>query len=180
MNLYWFMGFLEGEGNFSIKTQKDGTHFILSQHEESTKTMEGIYKLISNWEPDSNCPIKNNIKKIPNTIYPDKNKVRVIVTAVDYLYWVFIPNLLKYPFQTRKAIDFIQWVIVVYMKKHGLHRTREGRDLINIIKLNQNKLRYGINRIIDKSLIYDILKRKSLYNVINTHDSNYRRRDYNI
>jgi hypothetical protein len=42
------MGFLEGEGNFSIKTQKDGTHFILSQHEESTKTMEGIYKLISN------------------------------------------------------------------------------------------------------------------------------------
>lgn len=43
INLCWLIGFIEGEGSFCIKTQKDATHFILTQHKESTATIQGIH-----------------------------------------------------------------------------------------------------------------------------------------
>lgn len=99
-NLYWLIGFIEAEGSFSIKTQKNGLHFCISQRKESAAVMQSIINYFLALEPDINCPIKDDLKPISNKLYPDNNKVRVFTTTIDFHYWILIPHLLNYPFQS--------------------------------------------------------------------------------
>lgn len=171
-NIYWFIGFIEAEGSFSIKTQKDGTHFIVGQREESEPCLQLILDNLLKLNPDKNCPV--SIQTISNKLYKDKNKLRIIVTAVDYLYWCFIPYLLQYPFQARKGIDFILWLIAVQLKKKGFLKTEEGQLILQNIKDNHNSRRYFINK---NPLLRDLLsifKQDPLYSLSNTHEYNYR------
>lgn len=113
-------------------------------------------------------------------MYPNKDKVRIFITTVDYIYWVFIPNILKYPFQSRKHIDFIQWIIVVYMKKHGLLKTNHQwwLELLTLIKDNMNKHRYSNNKVVNITTILNVLNMGSIYDITKSHDINYRHGRY--
>ena len=48
--------------------------------------MECILDYFYLLKPNKNCPIQNSINPISKKLYLDGNKVRIILTQVDYLY----------------------------------------------------------------------------------------------
>lgn len=174
INLYWLIGFIEAEGSFSIKTQKNGLHFCISQRRESAAVMQSIINYFLALKPDINCPIKDDLKPISNKLYPDNKKVRVFTTTMDFHYWVLIPHLLNYPFQSRKGVDFLLWSILVIMKKHGLFKTDIGLDLLNEIKKCHNSKRYINKDLINVNTLLNMLSITPFYDLNKTHEYNYR------
>ena len=66
------------------------------------------------------------------------------------------------------------------MKKHGLLKTVEGQTLLTIIKANMNSKRYNNNNIIDIKLVYNMFNMHSIYDISQTHETNYRCKDYDV
>lgn len=174
-NLYWLIGFIEAEGSFSIKTQKDSVHFIITQREESAPALQLILDNLLNIIPDDNCPIKDEIEPIKNKLYKDGNKDRIIITTLDFIYWCFIPYLLEYNFNSRKFIDFCYWIVIVYAKKHGFLKTYEGQELLNKVKKTINNKRYLTNYVMDLNELLSVLNNPSIFDINNSHKNNYRK-----
>jgi LAGLIDADG endonuclease len=89
---YWLLGFIEGEGCFSI--QKFAKHltinssFILTQTIEQKPVMEAIQTNLNNLEPSSDTKVKLIVQE--NNIYIQKAKPTIRVYVTDYS---FITNI---------------------------------------------------------------------------------------
>lgn len=176
ININWLIGFIEGDGTFGLKKQKNTIYLQIAQHKASEQTMEAILIYLSTLKPVIDCPII--IKdKINNKLYGDKDKKNIQIYNLDYFYWVIIPMFYN-KLHSRKRIDFILWACAVVLKKHGLLNIDSGIALFTLIRENINKRYFEPNFPIETKLIKDVLNHEPLYDLTKTHEYNYRRARY--
>nr|YP_009155513.1 hypothetical protein [Torulaspora globosa]AJG03038.1 hypothetical protein [Torulaspora globosa] len=170
------LGFIEAEGHFGIKpqSQKYTTSLEITQRKESRVYLEGIYNLIDNWKVDDNCTYK--LESLTKNLYPDGDKLRVMIFNLDNLYYKIVPTILNNNLYTRKSIDFTMWTVAIIIRKHGLHHTIEGINLLNKLRSTMNKNRYNTNNMNIPSLldILTVLSMNSIYDDSKPHEINYR------
>lgn len=111
INPNWFIGFLEGEGSFGIKTGS-ALYFQVAQKNTSPESLNAITIFLI--ELPSVLP---NSKILPlnvvSTINAKTGVVSLVVNSVDSLYYCVLPYLESSNLYTRKAIDFKLWRIAL-------------------------------------------------------------------
>lgn len=128
INPNWFLGFLEGEGTFGIKT---GSALYLQVAQKNT-SQESLNAIITFLTGLSNNTLHNS-KILPlnvvSTINVRTNVVSLVVNSVDALYYYILPFLNTSKLYTRKAIDFKLWRLALLLKIHGYYYLPEGKNL---------------------------------------------------
>lgn len=176
MDINWYIGFMEGEGSYSVKYSNNKFALIseVSQRDESYKCFIAIKDLLYSLKPNINCKydIKNKINIVE---YPKTNKIKLTISSIDYFYWIYFPNIIRYNWNTRKSIDITLFMISNIILKHGLHYTDEGKELLFKIKNSMNKNRYNnIDIIPSIDEIMNVLSIKPIYDPNKTQDYNSR------
>jgi len=157
INPNWFIGFIEGEGTFGIKTGSS-MYFQVAQKSTSQECLSaivvfltGLSKLAPTSCPDSKI-LPLNVTSSTNV---KTNVVSLVVFSVDALYYYVLPYLESYKMYSRKALDFKLWRIALLLKIHGYYYLTEGKKLFLDISDILNK-RYSTrsttgdtNKIID-------------------------------
>lgn len=147
INPNWFIGFLEGEGTFGIKTGSS-LYFQVAQKNTSQECLNGITNFLLNLP--SNTTIYNDPDNkilpinITNTINIRTNVVTLAIANIDALHYYLSPYLDSSKFYSRKAIDFKLWKMALLLKIYGYYYTTEGKNLFLDIAGIINK-RYSTN-----------------------------------
>lgn len=128
INPNWFMGFLEGEGTFGIKTGSS-MYFQIAQKNTSQESLNAIVTFLTglsnNVLPDSKI-LPLNVTSSTNV---KTNVVSLVVHSVDALYYYLLPFFESYKMYSRKAIDFKLWRIALLLKIQGYYYLPEGKKL---------------------------------------------------
>jgi hypothetical protein len=158
INPSWFIGFLEGEGTFGIKTGS-ALYFQVAQKNTSQESLNAITTFLI--ELPSVLP---NSKILPmnvvSTINAKTGVVSLVVNSVDSLYYCVLPYLESSNMYTRKAIYFKLWRIALLLKIHGYYFLPEGKNLFLDISDTINK-RYSTSTSTRKTdeIIREIFER---------------------
>lgn len=128
INPNWFIGFLEGEGTFGIKTGS-ALYLQVAQKNTSQESLNAITTFLTRL-PSS---VLQNSKILPlnvvSTVNVKTNVVSLVVNSVDSLYYYLLPYLDSSNMYARKAIDFKLWRVALLLKIHGYYFLPEGKRL---------------------------------------------------
>jgi hypothetical protein len=176
INPNWFIGFIEGEGTFGIKTGSS-MYFQVAQKNTSQECLNAIVyfltKLPKNSLQDTLSTSNSNLSSsegankilplnVTSSINVRTNVVSLVILSVDALYYYILPYLESHKMYSRKALDFKLWRIALLLKIHGYYYLPEGKKLFLDISDIINK-RYSTNstRNIDE-IIADIFERSQV------------------
>lgn len=176
INPNWFIGFIEGEGTFGIKTGSS-LYFQVAQKNTSQECLNGITNFLLNLSSDASIRNDPDNKilpvKITNTINVRTNVVSLAIANVDTLYYYLLPYLDSSNFYSRKVIDFKLWRIALLLKIYGYYYTTEGKNLFLDIAEILNKrystdspvsdINNAINNITER--FNDIMQKDSPFDV---------------
>lgn len=143
---YWLLGFIEGEGYFSVgKSLK--LEFGIGQTLSELEVIKSIIKFLMQLPGDYKLL---NSKSNPVQFYqeskpknPQSNPmVRVSVFLSFYINNVLIPFLDSLIWLSKKELDYLDWKSIINLKNKGLHFTEEGKKVITNIanRMNRNRL----------------------------------------
>jgi hypothetical protein len=159
INPNWFIGFIEGEGTFGIKTGS-ALYLQVSQKKTSQESLNAITTFLTGL---SNNVIQNS-KILPlnviNTTNVRTDVVSLVVNSVDSLYYYLLPLLDTSKMYSRKAIDFNLWRVALLLKIKGYYYLPEGKTLFLDISDILNK-RYSTNTTKNISEIMDNIYKRS-------------------
>lgn len=163
----WFIGFLEGEGTFGIKTGSS-MYLQVAQKNTSIESLNAIIAFLTSL----NSTLPQDSKILPlnvvSTINTKTNVVSLVVSSVDALYYYLLPLLDTSKMYTNKAIDFKLWRIALLLKIHGYYYLPEGKILfLDISDVLNKRYSTGPLKNVD-AIIADIFKR---YKAISLTDS---------
>lgn len=148
INPNWFIGFIEGEGTFGIKTGSS-LYFQVAQKNTSQECLNDITNFLLDLSSNATT-IHNDFKILPinitNSINVRTNVVSLVIANVDALYYYLLPCLDSSKFYSRKAIDFKLWRMALLIKIYGYYYTTEGKNLFLNISEILNK-RYSTNSL---------------------------------
>lgn len=136
INPNWFIGFLEGEGTFGIKTGS-ALYLQLAQKNTSQECLNGIITFLTGLSNNVLQDSKILPLSVVSTINVRINVVSLIVSSVDALFYYILPLLDNSKMYTGKAIDFKFWRLALLLKIHGYYYLPEGKkfflDISDII-----------------------------------------------
>lgn len=171
INPYWLLGFIEGEGSFSVSAFKN--QFKLGQEGFSLPVLLSIERYISDL-PKLFDYTTGSPKPKASIAYSEKeNYAQLTYSNVDTLFDYILPFLLRLDyFQTRKAIDFKLWAVLLILRKSGIFFLPQGKTLGHILVNSINNRRYtnaieGIKSAVPQALIESVLALTPPYNMYN-------------
>lgn len=176
INPNWFIGFIEGEGTFGIKTGSS-LYLQVAQKNTSQECLNAITNYLINLSNNTKYFHTQNNKILPlnvtSTTNVRTNVVSLVVSNIDSLYYYILPLLDESKFYSRKVIDFKLWRMALILKIHGYYYTLEGKNLFLDISEIINK-RYSttistdnVNEIINNisKKFKDIIKKNSPFDI---------------
>jgi hypothetical protein len=161
VTLFWFIGFIEGEGSFGFKNLVP--YFQIGQNVRNTHVLTAISKFLSSLSSEFKFNKFTVSLKENSTLNKSTNVLVISYHNIDSLHDILAHLLIQFPFQTRKGTDFYYWCIVLYMHKFGYIYLTEGRKLAVVIASFVNKSRYSTSvkqvntPVIDLALFYTSL-----------------------
>jgi hypothetical protein len=159
INPNWFIGFIEGEGTFGIKTGS-ALYFQIAQKNTSQESLNAITTFLTGL---SNNVLQNS-KILPLNVISTTNVrtdvVSLVVNSVDSLYYYLLPLLDTSKMYSRKAIDFNLWRLALLLKIKGYYYLPEGKTLFLDISDILNK-RYSTNTTKNIPQIMDNIFKRS-------------------
>lgn len=142
INPNWFIGFIEGEGTFGIKTGSS-LYLQVAQKNTSQECLNTITNYLISLSNNTKYFHNKNNKILPlnvtSTTNARTNVVSLVVASVDALYYYILPLLDESQFYSRKAFDFKLWRMALILKIHGYYYTLEGKKLFLDISEILNK-----------------------------------------
>ena len=173
INPNWFIGFIEGEGTFGIKTGSS-LYFQVAQKNTSQECLNGIINYLHDLASNTKLPTNSKISSlhITSTINTKTNVVSIVISSIDSLYYYLLPLLDNSNMYSRKRIDFKLWKMALLLKIHGYYLTIEGKNLFLDISDILNK-RYSNKNDLDVDIIIEditnrfklIMKKDPLFNI---------------
>ncbi len=172
----WLLGFIEGDGSFSITKENFILTFSISQ-KGNLALMTAIKSYLGNLAFSNKFYTKYKTygKKV---IYLTKSKNTsgfnyvLIIKSKEFLDNILIPYLDSWNFYSKKRLDYTDWKYVSELKKLGLHYQFEGKMLIKLIlsQMNNNRLSNSGSKLINRnhidSEVIRLLKGPSNYKII--------------
>ena len=165
----WLLGFLEGDGSFIInKAPYYALHFKLTQSNIDLYLMEKIKNFFDN---SAGKEVAENIASIYSITEGKnvKNKkpiLQLIIPHQNYILNILIPQLDSMKFHTKKSLDYLDWRAVAFIKNLGLHYTKEGIEVIELILSQMNNSRLSTNKNSAGALVDRILLYKRIENLL--------------
>jgi len=129
-DVYWLIGFVEGEGSFMVIIQESkskktthniGLRFVITQHTKDSVLFDNI----SNYLGCGKC-------------YFSRNEVNLIVSTFSHISNKIISLFNKYPLLGTKKEDYLDFCKVAELIKSKDHLTKQGIEKIKKIKSNMN------------------------------------------
>jgi hypothetical protein len=131
-DVYWLVGFVEGEGSFMVIFQESkskkttdniGLRFVITQHSKDSVLLDNI----SNYLGCGKCYSSRNEVNLTVSTFSDINKI--------------ISLFNKYPLLGTKKEDYLDFCKVAELIKSKNHLTKQGIENIKRIKSNMNSKR---------------------------------------
>nr|QDH07261.1 hypothetical protein [Ophiocordyceps sinensis] len=163
INPQWFIGFIEGEGTFGIKTGSSlyfqvaplrprprtrSLGLVLGRKEKIT-SQESLNAIVAFLTELSNADIPKNSKissiNVTNATNIKTNVISLVISNIDALFYYILPLLDSSKMYTRKYIDFKLWKTAILLKIKGYYYLSEGKNLFLDISEVLNK-RYSTNK----------------------------------
>ena len=165
---YWFLGFIEGEGCFSInKRNQFRLDFSLVQSSTNLKLMQKIKVYLENLPQQANTEagglpshFAEGALGISRVKYNNPNQqsvIRIETARVSYITHILIPFLENLTWRSKKWLDFQDWKNILRLKEQGHHLTETGVKLIGLIlsQMNNNRLSSNSSPPVDRALLLD-------------------------
>jgi hypothetical protein len=155
----WLVGFVEGDGTFHFSN--NSAIFGITQKDK--KILEAISDFLKNIPlspPYNNLVVPNK----PNCIiskYTNKNAYKLVITDKDVLFQYIYPYFKNLKFYSRKRIDFIIWIIGLFVFIYGYAQLPKGKELLLKLSNNMNSKRY----ISDLSDLLDVKEIEELFSI---------------
>jgi hypothetical protein len=140
INVWWLLGFIEGEGTFGYKHLVP--YFQIGQHKKNLFVLEAIESFLLNLSKKLCNIIGNQEFNVHYALNQKTNVYSMSVVSIDTLYSYIVPCFQSMSFLTRKALDFHYWVISVKIHKFGYYYLPEGKKIALQISSATNKYRY--------------------------------------
>lgn len=146
INPHWFIGFIEGEGTFGIKTGSS-LYFQIAQKTTSQESLNAMITFLTELS-NSDIPKYSKISSVnvSNITNLRTNVVSLVVSSVDALFYYILPWLDYSSMYTRKSVDFKLWKIALLLKINGYYYLTEGKKFFLDISDILNK-RYSTSKI---------------------------------
>lgn len=182
---YWLLGFIEGEGSFTVtKINRYQLFFSLSQAGYNLPLMQGIQNFLENLAATNNL-FRGVFKVTPLKTLDSKHKPahRVKISNSNYFRDSLIPLLLPLHWVSKKRYDFYDWVMIFLLKEKGHHYTENGQKLIELFlsQMNNNRLstRVSVKANTGEAGTNDLSRTQLIAEAIKLLDgsSNYETRD---
>ena len=133
-NLHWLAGFVDGEGYFYVKSLKNAQYstgynvtlvFSVTQHSRDENLLTKFIDILG-------CGILERASTRPSSVNYRVNKFSDIRDKI-------IPFFNKYPLQSIKYMDFLDFSKAVDIVNNKGHLTEEGIKKINSLKSGMNR-----------------------------------------
>ena len=149
INPNWFIGFIEAEGTFGIKTGSS-LYFQVAQKISSHDCLDAIKTFLTGLN-NSDVPKNSEILPVNVTSATNvrTNVVSIVISNVDALYYHILPWLDSSKFYSRKYVDFKLWKIALLLKINGYYYLTEGKKLFLDISDVLNKRYSTDNNLVD-------------------------------
>lgn len=145
INPNWFIGFIEGEGTFGIKT---GSSLYLQVAQKNTS--QACLNAIVTFLTSLGSILKQDTKILPlnvvSTVNAKTNVTSLVVSSVDTLYYYILPLLDSHTMYTYKSTSFKLWRVALLLKIQGYYLLPSGKKLFLDISEILNK-RYSTGPI---------------------------------
>lgn len=168
----WLLGFVEGDGSFSINTTKMKENiflrfkFIISQTVTDLDLLVAIKNYINSLAASTKKEAVDKLflsgegkyEVIPNfvSLYltkPDKKilngkgKYNLTVQDSGFIKQILLPFFDRFIFRTKKGLDYVDFKNIIFLKDNGFHYTADGLNLIKKIieQMNNNRLSTKFN-----------------------------------
>lgn len=162
---WWFLGFVEGDGSFSINLTKTGEsvflrfRFIITQSVTDLDLLTAIKfyinqlalssvnantgtenMIISSESKQLNSEADNYVSmyltEANSKILKGKEKYNLTVQDFNFIKQMLLPFFDSLGFYTKKGLDYVDFKNILLLKDKGFHFTPEGLELIQLT-LNQ-------------------------------------------
>lgn len=143
---YWLLGFIEGEGCFSInKGNSYRLDFSLSQSYTNHQLLQKIRTFLDNL-PSEGSTYGNSegalgIYSVRSNNPNHQPTTRIETARIPYITNVFIPFLESLTWRSKKQLDFQDWKNILLLKQQGHHLSERGVKLIDLILSQMNNHR---------------------------------------
>jgi hypothetical protein len=149
---YWLLGFIEGEGCFSINKHNNyRLDFSLTQSSTNSELMKSIKVYLENL-PNREGDYTNaiGISEVRSNNPNHESVTRIETTRILFISDVFIPFLESFTWQSKKYLDFQDWKNILKLKEQGMHYSEKGVKLIDLIisQTNNNRLSTSLNHVV--------------------------------
>ena len=149
---YWLLGFIEGDGSFSVSTSKSfPLRFNIVQSIIEKKVLEAIklflLELSGNFKTKriNSNPIQR-IEEQKSKLYENRKlMLNLNINDHSFLSHIIVPFFNKLNFLTKKELDYKDWKNILELKTHGWHLSEEGANLIVAISSHMNNNRLSSN-----------------------------------
>lgn len=153
---YWLLGFVEGEGSFHLDRSSNRLIFNITLSGHDLALLEAIKDFLYNLpEVESS----SNLNKASIMIYVAKSSTKAVHLSIkntEFIKSVIIPFFSSMVWQSKKLLDFQDWVLVFKLKEKGHHYTDQGLRLIELIlsQMNNNRLSTSKAARVDRALLH--------------------------
>lgn len=157
---YWLLGFIEGEGCFSINRGNNyRLDFSIAQTYSNLELMKNFKVYLENL-PSTNGNYAGAIG-ISSVISNNSNQqsvVRIETARIPFITDIFIPFLDSLNWHTKKQLDFQDWKNILMLREQGHHLAEKGAKVIDLIlsQMNNNRLsRSSGQPIVDRAQVLE-------------------------
>jgi len=140
---FWLLGFIEAEGTFGLKNFSP--FFQIGQNNRSYMVMDAIITFLQSLPKRFLFSVNTLSPHVSKSLNTATNVSVLSISSIDALYDYLMFFLLDMPLQTRKAVDFYYWCIILHLHKFGFFYLPEGKALIAKIASYINDGRYSTN-----------------------------------
>ena len=146
LNDYWVLGFIEGEGSFSIvKKNNYKLRFSVGQSSKDLKLMEslkGYFVKLAMAKGFNELDIFIGLYKNKMKNYEDV--VSIDIRDSNFIENVIIPffDNLSNSWRSKKYLDYQDFKLVLKLRNKGAHYTEDGIEVLDLIlnQMNNNRL----------------------------------------
>lgn len=159
---YWLLGFVEGDGSFSVILRNISTiflRFIISQSRMDLFLLKEIQKYLNNLAVVKGLIKSGRTYSNPEDFTHISNEQNLEITNSLFICYIIIPFFNDLTFRSKKWLDYKDWRTIFKLRENGHHYNTECWEVIKLIFSQMNNRRLSTYKE-KESLNMEVLQSK--------------------